>query len=114
MNRLAALESALEQVQLALTKPNSDLTTRQIRAFLMLAKASLEGDPLTTEDLRRFLNLSSQTAHKTVSYFVELGLVERQRVWFDQRAKHLALTQAGRAVAESLNEAQDVKRVVNA
>lgn len=108
MRKLAALESTLERVQRALS--SADLTTRQVRAFLMLAKASIEGDPLTTEDLRRYLNLSSQTAHKTITYFVEHGFITRETATFDGRAKHLQLTDAGRSIADFLVGDPDEQR----
>lgn len=110
MRKLAALESTLERIQRALNK-TSDLTTRQIRAFLMVAKASLEGDPLTTEDLRRYLNLSSQTAHNTVTYFVDHGFIKREIATFDGRAKHLHLTDSGRTIAEFLIGEEKHERV---
>lgn len=68
----------------------------------MIAKASIEGDPLNTEDLRRFLNLSSQTAHNTIAQFVENGFIERVTAPLDARAKHLQLTAAGKSIAEFL------------
>lgn len=101
LRRLASLERALEQLQQALNV-KTDLSTKQVRAFLMISKASIEGDPLTTEDLRRFLNLSSQTAHNTICLFVAQDLVVRQAAVFDGRAKHLQLTDAGRSVAHRM------------
>lgn len=100
MHPLSELESAIERVQRALsTQQSCDLSSRQLRAFLMIAKASIEEDPLTTEDLRRYLNLSSQTAHNTVTYFVHHGFVKREVATFDGRAKHLHLTAAGKTIA---------------
>jgi DNA-binding MarR family transcriptional regulator len=78
----------------------------------MLAKASMEGDPLTTEDLRRYLNLSSQTAHNTVTYFVEHGFITRETATFDGRAKHLQLTNAGRSIADLLIGEPDEKTTI--
>lgn len=115
MKRLTSLDCVLEQLQRALgVTPSADLSTRQVRAFLMICKASIEGDPLTTEDLRRLLNLASQTAHNTVTYFVDRELITRDIATFDGRAKHLQLTDKGRNIAESLDNSVSVNAFADA
>jgi DNA-binding MarR family transcriptional regulator len=103
MRRLAAIDRTLERLQRAFNDDGIDIT--QVRAFLMLAKASIEGDPLTTEDLRRLLNVSSSYAHRTVTQFAQRGLVERKPAIYDCRAKLLQLTSEGRAVADEIMDA---------
>lgn len=110
MRLLSALDRTLERAQKALTRRTADMNTRQLRAFLMLAKASMEGEPFTTEDLRKYLNLSSSLAHKTVTYFVDNGFVEKQVTALDGRAKALHLTRAGAAIAEVLIDEYTGKR----
>lgn len=100
MNRaISEIESRLERLQSAFGNKHNDVTVRQLRAFLMIAKASIENEPLTTEDIRRLLNLSSQAAHKMVSQFVDTGFITKHVDLNDGRAKSLVLTDAGMKLA---------------
>lgn len=94
LKSLARIEQDFERILKSLGAGH-DLTTRQVRALLMIGKASVEGDPLTAQDLRRYLGFASQTVSNTVHRFVELGYLEQRRSEHDARVKHLVLTPQG-------------------
>lgn len=103
VQRLARIEQDFERILTALGKGH-DLTTKQVRAFAMIGKASLEGDPFTAQDLKRHLGLASQTASNTVARFVELGYLTQKRCDHDARIKHLVLTEAGTDALRRMSE----------
>lgn len=96
---LVQLERDFDRIQQSITVTN-DL--RQVRAFAMIAKHSIEGDPLTAQDLCHYLGFASQTAHNMVKHFVAEGLLTQQRDDHDARAKHLMLTDEGTAALRRL------------
>jgi DNA-binding MarR family transcriptional regulator len=100
---LARLDADFERILRAL-HASHDLTTRQVRALLMIGKASSEGEPLTCNDLKRYLGLASQTASNTVHRFVELGYLRQERCESDARVKHLVLTDEGKEALRRMSE----------
>lgn len=99
LEALARLDEDVERIQRSL-RATHDM--RAARAFLLLGKASLENEPLTTQDLARLLDLAAQTAHNTVQQFVAEGLVVKRRYDLDARVKHLVLTEKGVAVLKEV------------
>ena len=99
LEALARLDEDVERIQRSLRATND---MRAARAFLLLGKASLENEPLTTQDLARLLGLAAQTAHNTVQQFVEEGLVIKRRYDHDARVKHLVLTEKGLSTLKEL------------
>lgn len=91
---LARLGRDFERIRASIGASH-DLTTRQAQAFCMIGKASLEGEPLTAQDLIRLLGLASQSAHNTIRHFVRAGYVMQRRSDSDARVKHLVLTEQG-------------------
>jgi DNA-binding MarR family transcriptional regulator len=94
---LSKLECKLERISLALHDPG--ISVREVRAFLIIAKACREDEPLTTEDVRRLLGMSSQTAHTMIQNFVDSRLIERRNCTSDGRARLLILTEMGVDIA---------------
>ena len=99
LQALARLDQDVERIQRSL-RATHDM--RAARAFLLLGKASIEGEPLTTQDLARLLDLAAQTAHNTVRGFVAEGIVAKLRYAQDARVWHLVLTEKGLNVLTEL------------
>src|SRR4051795_12574237 len=97
------------------------ITSQQHRVFraaadLDLSLAQLQGlcalrvadRPLALHELVDFMGLSVGAASRAVDALVRGGLVTRREDALDRRVKRIALTDAGEAVLERLNEARRV------
>ena len=91
-----------QQFALLIARLGVSADVQRARAFLHIGKASIEGDPLTTQDLVRFLGMTEKCALYAVAHFVERGYVSKVRCETDARAKHLVLTDAGLALFREL------------
>lgn len=103
LQALSRMERDFERILRSL-RTRRDLTTKQLRALCIVGKASIEGDPLATQDLCRLLGLPVQTAHNTIQRFIELGYLEQRRADDDARVKHLVLTEEGIEALRRLTE----------
>jgi DNA-binding MarR family transcriptional regulator len=97
------------------------ITSQQHRVFraaadLDLSLAQLQGlcalrvadRPLALHELVEFMDLSVGATSRAVDGVVRTGLVTRREDELDRRVKRIALTEAGEAVLERLNEARRV------
>lgn len=102
----ALMLSSLEYVIDRMTKilcGGHTTDVRQLRAFLMIAKASNDDEPLNQEDLITLLLMSRQAACDTVQRFVRCGVVAREVSTTDRRVKLLVLTDQGREIAQKIS-----------
>jgi DNA-binding MarR family transcriptional regulator len=114
MSPLAKLEFYIERISTKLGGRRADLSARQMRAFLIIAKASMDDEPINQEDLVHILGMPRQTASDTVRRFIELGLITREVCPTDRRTKCLVLTEHGQKFAQSLNEPEKTRERVSA